>query len=226
MSKESLKTSDMARKSYDQYCGLARALDVIGERWTLLIVRNLFLGPRRYSDLMDELPGITTNLLAKRLAEMTKQGLVTKRTSAPPYSAKVYELTNEGATLEPAVHALGAWGGRFMGAVRRADTKNLGWALFALKRRYQGGVTGSIGLVSEQRRYTLRLGNVTMAVRDDDTGPVDATVTADSVTLREAFIGGDADARGRLVIEGKKAVVTRAFRAFSAPQYRGSTGPP
>ena len=66
----------MARRSYDQYCGLARALDVVGERWTLLVIRNLLLGPQRYSDLLRGLPGITTNLLAKRLQEMEAMGLI------------------------------------------------------------------------------------------------------------------------------------------------------
>src|SRR6478672_10521668 len=98
----------MARRSYDQYCGLARALDVLGERWTLLVVRNLLLGPLRYSELLRGLPGITTNLLAKRLREMEALGLVERIRSAGGSEAS--RLTESGATLEPAVHALGRWG--------------------------------------------------------------------------------------------------------------------
>src|SRR3954471_12257937 len=95
----------MDRRSYNQFCGLARALDIVGERWTMLVVRNLLLGPQRYSELMRGLPGITTNLLAKRLREMEDLGLIER---VP--DAEAYRLTPRGAALEPAVHALGRWG--------------------------------------------------------------------------------------------------------------------
>src|SRR5690349_12744259 len=91
------------RRSYQQFCGVARALDVVGERWTLLIVRNLLLGPRRYGDLLAELPGLTTNLLAKRLREMELVGLVEKRELPPPAASTVYALTADGAALEGVV---------------------------------------------------------------------------------------------------------------------------
>src|SRR5215831_6402600 len=106
------RPSDGKRRSYDQYCGVARSLDVVGERWTLLIVRNLLLGPRRYSDLLAELPGITTNLLAKRLKEMESAGLIEKHDQRRPGGAVVYALTATGAALEPVVMELGRWGGR------------------------------------------------------------------------------------------------------------------
>src|SRR6476620_8574344 len=99
----------MPRRSYDQYCGLARALDVVGERWTLLVIRNLLLGPQRYSDLLRGLPGITTNLLAKRLKEMEVLGLI-ERTQSPGGEASYgYRLTARGAGLEPVIHALSRW---------------------------------------------------------------------------------------------------------------------
>src|SRR5438128_9807388 len=93
------------RRSYRQFCGLAKALDIVGERWTMLVVRNLLLGPQRYSELQRGLPGITTNLLAKRLKEMEAAGLI-ERTA----DAQGWQLTPFGAGLEPAVHALGRWG--------------------------------------------------------------------------------------------------------------------
>src|SRR5438045_2121514 len=104
------------RRSYRQFCGLARALDVVGERWTLLVVRNLLLGPQRYSELQRGLPGITTNLLAKRLKEMEEAGLI-ERTA----DAQSWQLTSLGAGLEPAVHALGRWGWRGMGTPSRGE---------------------------------------------------------------------------------------------------------
>src|SRR5579864_2672640 len=92
------------RRSYDQYCGMARGLDVIGERWTLLIVRDLLLGPKRYKDLVDGLPGIGTNLLAKRLKEMEAYGLVERTSLPPPSGAAVYQLTPAGEGLAPALN--------------------------------------------------------------------------------------------------------------------------
>src|SRR3954463_10844141 len=93
------------RRTYKQFCGLAKALDLVGERWTLLVVRNLLLGPLRYSDLLRGLPGITTNLLAKRLREMEREGLL-ERVRASGAGGQLYRLSAIGAALEPAVHAL------------------------------------------------------------------------------------------------------------------------
>jgi len=137
---------------------LARALDVVGERWTMLIVRNLLLGPRRYTDLRDELPGITTNLLAKRLRELEKLGLIEKEERPPPVPATVYRLTELGAALEPPVMELARWGGRFLGVPRATDTVNIGWGLLSMKRRYRGGLDGVVEFRIGVRRFTLTLG--------------------------------------------------------------------
>src|SRR5712691_3728539 len=98
------------RRSYNQYCALARALDVVGERWTLLLVRELLLGPRRYKDLLDGLPGIGTNLLADRLKHLEDAGMIRRVVLPPPAGSAVYELTELGRRLEPAVFELGRWG--------------------------------------------------------------------------------------------------------------------
>src|SRR3954463_4006141 len=134
----------MPRKSYRQFCGVARALDRVGERWTLLIVRNLLLGPRRYSDLLTELPGITTNLLAKRLRELEQLQLLEKQLLPAPLAVSVYRLTDAGHALSPVIMELGRWGGRFMTAPQRGDTMNLGWAFLSLKRRYRGGLSCTV----------------------------------------------------------------------------------
>ncbi|HEX7668139.1 MAG TPA: helix-turn-helix domain-containing protein, partial [Polyangiaceae bacterium] len=122
------------RRSYSQHCGLARALDVVGERWTLLVVRDLLLGPRRYGDLLGSLQGITTNLLAKRLRELTAAGLLEKRKLSPPASGEVYALTEAGLELEPVVMELARWGGRLLAHPRRGDRMDIGWALLSMKR--------------------------------------------------------------------------------------------
>ena len=103
-------------RSYGQYCGLAKALDLVGDRWTLLIVRELLaLGPSRYSDLQHGLPGIATNLLATRLHDMEEVGLVERRSSSPPVPAALFALTERGRALEPALLQLGKWAAPLLG---------------------------------------------------------------------------------------------------------------
>src|SRR5215470_18393749 len=109
-------------RSYNQYCAVARSLDVIGERWTLLIIRDLLVGPKRYKDLLDGLPGIGTNLLAARLRDLEKAGIVRRTLLPPPAASTVYELTEVGRALEPAIFAIGRWGARFLGSPRETDT--------------------------------------------------------------------------------------------------------
>lgn len=101
----------MARRTYGQYCGLARALEFVGERWAVLIIRDLLVGPRRFTDLQ-RLPRIPTNVLSARLREMETNGLVRRRVAPRPASGVVYELTEYGADLEPILLSLGAWGAR------------------------------------------------------------------------------------------------------------------
>ena len=117
-----MAVSSRRRRSYDQYCAVARGLDVIGERWTLLIVRDLLLGPKRYKDLLEGLPGIGTNLLADRLQEMERLGLVERAVLPPPAGSSVYQLTEAGQGLEPALMALGRWGARYLpGGPKKTD---------------------------------------------------------------------------------------------------------
>lgn len=98
------------RRTYGQYCPIARSLDVLGERWTLLIVRELLVGPQRYSDLQDHLPGLWSNLLAPRLRDLEAAGLVKRRELPPPAARLVYDLTDVGRALEPAIYELARWG--------------------------------------------------------------------------------------------------------------------
>jgi DNA-binding HxlR family transcriptional regulator len=146
-----------SRRSYGQLCGLAKALDVVGERWTLLVVRNLLLGPLRYSDLLRGLPGITTNLLAKRLREMEAHGLVERVRAARGDTGAAYRLTDLGQGLEPAIHALGRWGFQRMAAPAPGDRRDLEWLLVALRRRYRGGRTMGAELLADGVPYRITL---------------------------------------------------------------------
>ncbi|MFI2352478.1 winged helix-turn-helix transcriptional regulator [Streptomyces sp. NPDC019443] len=135
------------RRGYQQYCALARALDHVGDRWTLLVVRELLLGPRRYSDIRQALPGIATNLLADRLRGLETGGLVRRRELPPPAAAVVYELTEHGQGLEEAVMALIRWGGQFMGSRKPGETFRAEWLVLALRAVLPApaptGVTGT-----------------------------------------------------------------------------------
>src|SRR5690606_19793745 len=104
----------MAQRSYNQFCALAFALDLIGERWTLLIIRELPTGPKRFTDLQEGLPGISTNLLSERLKTLEQHGLARRRTLPPPAASMVYELTDGGASMEGAMFERRKWGSRFL----------------------------------------------------------------------------------------------------------------
>jgi DNA-binding HxlR family transcriptional regulator len=114
-------------RSYGQFCALARALDVIGDRWTLLIVRELLLRPCRYTDLRDGLPGIATNLLAERLRDLEAAGIVQREDPAPPVATALYRLTERGAQLRPVVHQLLRWGAPLMTEPAGSDEFRTRW---------------------------------------------------------------------------------------------------
>lgn len=117
----------MSRRSYDQYCAVARALDAVGERWSLLIVRELLGGPRRYTDLHADLPGVSTDILAARLKQLEGDGLALRRRLERPANATVYELTERGRELRPVIEALGEWGLPALGEQRPTDAVREHW---------------------------------------------------------------------------------------------------
>jgi DNA-binding HxlR family transcriptional regulator len=169
------------RRGYGQFCGAARALDVVGERWTLLIVRNLLIGPRRFSDLLDELPGITTNLLATRLRDLVAAELV------EPAARGGYRLTEAGRALEPVVRELGRWGGRYMDRPHRGDAVNLGWGLFSLKRRYRGGVECIVGIEADGKSFELTLGRERMDLVEREAASAELRLAGTSYAFRRLF---------------------------------------
>jgi DNA-binding HxlR family transcriptional regulator len=120
-------------KRFDQYCPVAHGLSLVGERWALLVVRELLKGPRRYTDLAAGLPGIGTNVLATRLRELEEAGVVHRRKLPPPAASTVYELTEYGAGLEEVIHAIARWGARSLGLPRREDDLDHEWGLSAFR---------------------------------------------------------------------------------------------
>ncbi|MBA2535095.1 MAG: transcriptional regulator [Rubrobacter sp.] len=148
------------KRSYGQHCTVARALDVVGERWTLLVVRELSTGPKRYKDLLEGLPGIGTNLLANRLKGLVGEGIVRRGTLPPPAGSSVYELTSLGRSLEPVIVALSRWGAGLMDTPREEDDLRAGWATVAVRSALaQGTSDGHPGT------YELRIGGEAFHLR-------------------------------------------------------------
>lgn len=201
------------KRSYRQFCGLAKGLDLLGERWTLLVVRNLLLGPRRYSDLLDELPGITTNLLAKRLQSMETQGLVEKQQLPHPSGTTVYALTEAGAALEPVIMELARWGGQLLDPSNRKDLRNLGWGLLSLKRRYRGGTPCVAHLDVDGRVYELGLEGDYLRVTDRATRPADVTVKGSTQAVVRWLSGEDVE----LAVTGSRQAWKVLQHAFLPP---------
>jgi DNA-binding HxlR family transcriptional regulator len=139
------------KRSYGQYCTVARALDVVGERWTLLLVRELSTGPKRFKDLLEGLPGIGTNLLAARLKRLEVEGLVRRATLPPPAGSSVYELTKLGGSLEPVIVALSRWGARLLDAPGEDDDLRAGWAVVAMRSALEQGAAGGRSVTYEFR---------------------------------------------------------------------------
>lgn len=125
-------------KSYAQFCPVAHALELVGERWALLVVRELLNGPKRYTDLAAALPGIGTNILAGRLRDLEQGGIVQKRQLPPPAAAKVYELTPYGEELREPLYALARWGARSLGPPTADDSLAPGWLVNAIRATCKG----------------------------------------------------------------------------------------
>jgi DNA-binding HxlR family transcriptional regulator len=152
---------------YAQFCPLACAAEILGERWTLLILRELFVGPQRFSDLRRRLPGISTSILAARLARLEERGLVTRSSLAPPTPAALYELAPLGRDLEAALVALARWGARFLSTRQPEDHVEPDWVRLGLHWFARSGPT-------PPRSYAIRIpdraGEVVFRVEGGPTG--------------------------------------------------------
>jgi DNA-binding HxlR family transcriptional regulator len=175
-------------RSYGDQCGVARSLDVVGERWALLIVRELLLGPKRFNDLLAGLAGASPNVISQRLRELTGSGVIRQRDLGPPARVRVYELTDWGRELEPVVLHLGQWG------TRAPLPEGAQWGLDSLLLALQA--TADPAVVNG--RYELRVGADVFTV-DGASGSVrmrrgtadrpDAALTTDADTLHAVTLG-------------------------------------
>ena len=152
----------MTGRTYGQYCGFARALEVVGERWALLVIRDLTVGPRRFTDLRRGLPGIPTNILAARLKELELAGVVRRRVLPRPAASVVYELTEYGAELEEVVFRLGLWGAKSLGEPRPGETVTEDSLIVALRTTFRPNAARDL-----RANYELRLGEIVLHARVD-----------------------------------------------------------
>ncbi|MFH8612129.1 winged helix-turn-helix transcriptional regulator [Streptomyces sp. NPDC018029] len=224
------------RRSYDQYCAAARALDAVGDRWTLLIVRELLVGPRRYTDLHADLPGVSTDVLASRLKDMEQRGLATRRRLPAPSAAYVYELTGSGRALLPVLEALAEWGAPALEERRPTDAVRAHWFALPLLRHLAAagagaGAEGTVEVRLDEGCFHVRLaageqshggqtyGEQTYGERTYGDGPApdgaDATLTLDAgacvAVSRGELTLGQGVRDGRIEVTGD-SVLAKALR--------------
>jgi DNA-binding HxlR family transcriptional regulator/putative sterol carrier protein len=212
----------MSKRSYNQYCAVARALDVVGERWTLLIVRELLTGPKRFKDLLEGLPGIGTNLLAARLKDLERYKVVRRTTLPPPAGSKVYELTELGRFLEPVVAALGRWGLEFLDTPSQEDDLRPGWAIAAMRSTFK---TETAHGVQETYEFHVDEEAFHVQVKDREVETLQGPAVDPDLVVRgstRTFLAlaarqlepADALESGEIRIEGEQEALTRCLEMF------------
>jgi DNA-binding HxlR family transcriptional regulator/putative sterol carrier protein len=214
----------MSKRSYNQYCGVARAMDVLGERWTLLIVRELLTGPKRFKDLLEGLPGIGTNLLTARLKDLEGYGVVRRVTLPPPAASRVYELTELGRSLEPVVMGLARWGLTFLGASREEDDRQPAWAMVALKSVLKSDATGktreSYEFRVDDEVFHVWIADGETEVRQGSAADPDLVVRSDTQTFLAVAAGRieptEAVRAGAIGTEGDRDARERCMKMLGA----------
>jgi DNA-binding HxlR family transcriptional regulator len=210
-------------KHYDQYCPMAHALSLVGERWSLLIVRELLRGPKRYTDLAGGLPGIGTNILASRLKDLEEGGIVEKRKLPPPAASTVYELTEYGAGLQEALYALARWGARSLGPPTKQDDLYEDWGLNALPAVFNAdearGLTETYVLKIGEDVFTARIVDGVLEPSCGAAPDADLVVETNAETFFLLCAGElepkDALKSGRVQLQGDRAAFERCFRVFT-----------
>lgn len=217
------------KRTYGDRSGVARALDLVGERWALLVVRELLLGPKRFTDLRSGLPNMSPDVLSARLRELESSGVVERRKLPPPAGSQVYELTDWGQELEPVVLELGRWGS--LAPLPPGDAE-LGVDSFvlALKALFAPAIAADLTAT-----YELRLGEHVFRARVDDqridlvrgsAEDPEAMIETDPATLSRVLWHGhllaDALRSGEVTMEGDPHAVARFLRLFPAPEAAGA----
>lgn len=206
-------------RSYGEYCSVAKALDVVGDRWTLLIIRELLIrGACRYTDLKNGLPGIATNLLSERLRELEAAGLVRREDAPPPVATALFHLTEEGQELEPVMRALGWWGVRYMTQRADGDEFRSQWFTypisFFLTDRDPDGPPVSIELQTASDPMTVEVSDGSVRTRLGSAASPDLVLKGEPLhilgLLSQKLTEAEATARGLQII-GDAGVLKRVL---------------
>jgi DNA-binding HxlR family transcriptional regulator/putative sterol carrier protein len=216
----------MAEHRYQQYCALARALDIAGDRWTLLMVRELVPGPRRFTDLIDGLPGISRNLLTERLRNLERDGIVARRELPPPAARQVYELTDDGRDLAGAMAPLIGWGARRLGERKPTESFRARWAALGMAtfadREAAKGVSETYQYLVGGSAFHFIVDDGSIELRDGRAEDPAVTLATDEDTLAEIMSGtitaSSAAAGGALTVAGDRQAAKRLGRIFSRNQ--------
>lgn len=214
------------KRSYGEACRFAYALDVVGERWALLVVRELLLGPKRFTDLRAGLPHASSNILSERLRDLEHGGVIQRRKLPPPAASTVYELTEWGRELEPVVTKLGAWGAR---SPIPPDAQEIGpdSIVLALRSLFDPEAAGEMDATYELRigedRFQVEIADAELELsRGTAEDPTVSIATADAGALAAIIAGqlplDDALAAGDAEIEGSKQAAKRFLRLFPMPE--------
>jgi len=212
------------KRTYGDRCGVARALDVVGERWSLLVVRELLFGPKRFTDLRAGLPHISPDVLSQRLRDLEQAGVVRRGTLPPPAASQVYELTDRGRALEPVVIELGRWGSTAPfpaeDAVFGVDAVVVALkSLFAPARA--AGLDASYELRLQSQRFTARVTDGRFELSRGPAPDPDASIDTDPVTLGALLWHGrdldEARRSGDIAVHGNGAKIRRFLGLFELP---------
>lgn len=218
-------TTQGSRRSYGDACGISRALDVVGERWALVVVRELLLGPKRFTDIRRGLPKLSADVLSQRLRGLEEAGIVRHRRLVPPAASRVYELTASGRALEPVLLELGRWGG----ANAPPPTDDMGMSLdsylVSLRTLFDGeraaGFEAVVQLRLGEGTFSARVGEAGVEVRREEPESPDATIVADPRAFLDVVHGRrdleEALAAGEVSFEGDEDVAARFTTLFPLP---------
>jgi DNA-binding HxlR family transcriptional regulator/putative sterol carrier protein len=213
----------MAEHRYQQYCALARTLDVAGGRWTLLIVRELAPGPRRFTDLIEGLPGISRKLLSDRLRDLERDGIIARKELAPPAARQVYELTDDGRDLAVAMAPLMGWGVSRLGDRQPEEGFSARWPAVGMAgladREAAKGISESYQFLIDDSAFYFVVDDGSIELHDGQAGDSAVVVTTDQGTWADVAAGkisfSTAVADGLLTIAGDQQAVERLRRIFS-----------
>jgi DNA-binding HxlR family transcriptional regulator len=212
-----------ARRDYFDGCGAAHALDLVGERWALLVVRELMLGPKRFTDLRVGLPHASPNVLSQRLRELEDAGVLRRRRLPPPAASAVYELTEWGLELEPVLQSLGRWAAR---SLPEADSIKVDSFVLSLRTMFHpelaAGTDVTLALVLDDQPFRARISHGELDIRRGEAPEAAATVRCSSTVLAGVVYRGlpvaDAQADGLLELTGDPAALEVFVGAFRLPE--------